>query len=119
MSRSAQFAADVEAYLIETGMAPAAFGKAAVNDPNFVGDIRNGRQPGLGLVDRVYQFMRAGDEPSDGSSTSEQRIPSGDNKADHTPGSSPDPKPASGVAHPQDHADADLSATDHRSGRAA
>jgi hypothetical protein len=49
----------VEAYLRHTGMQAANFGKASVNDPNFVLDLRAGkRQPRLSTMERVDQFMR-------------------------------------------------------------
>ncbi|HXJ59410.1 MAG TPA: hypothetical protein VNU68_22430 [Verrucomicrobiae bacterium] len=43
-------------------MTASAFGKAAVNDPNFVGDLRTGRKPNLGLVDRVHEFIKSQEE---------------------------------------------------------
>jgi len=59
MTLSEQFLADVEAFLSRSGMSPTTFGKEALGDPVFVFDLRNGRKPGLGSVDRVYDFMRA------------------------------------------------------------
>lgn len=59
MSISEQFSADVEAFLARSGMKPTVFGKEAVNDPNFVFDLRTGRNPGLSSVDKVYEFIRA------------------------------------------------------------
>lgn len=59
MSISDQFIADVEAFLARTGMTATAFGKETLNDPSFVPDLRGGRKPGLGSVDKVYEFMRA------------------------------------------------------------
>jgi hypothetical protein len=59
MKHSEQFVADVEAFLVSSGMTATAFGKDAVKDPNFVPDIKAGRSPSLGLVDKVYEFMRA------------------------------------------------------------
>ena len=62
MSQSEQFLAKIEAFLAAKKMKPSAFGKAAVGDPNFVGDIRNkDRQPSLGTVDRVNEFMASHD----------------------------------------------------------
>lgn len=49
--------AEVEDYLDRYGMKPTAFGKAAVGDPNFVFDLRAGREPRTGTVDRVRAFM--------------------------------------------------------------
>ena len=59
MMLSEQFAADVEAFLTRSGMTAAAFGREALNDPSFVMDLRRGRKPGLGSVDKVYEFIRA------------------------------------------------------------
>jgi len=42
-------------------MRPTAFGKAALNDPSFVRDLRAGRKPNLGVVDRVHEFIRQHD----------------------------------------------------------
>ena len=52
------FCAEVESYLKKTEVRPTAFGVAAVGDPSFVFDIREGRQPRLGMVDRVTTFIR-------------------------------------------------------------
>jgi hypothetical protein len=57
MSRSAVFLQQVETFLERTGMSPTAFGKAALNDPNFVFDLRCGRRPNLDLVDTIQAFM--------------------------------------------------------------
>jgi hypothetical protein len=51
------FLSDIDAFLERSGMAPSALGKAALNDPNFVADVRNGRMPNLGLVQRVQDFI--------------------------------------------------------------
>jgi len=59
MTHAEQFLADIEAFLERTGTTASAFGKSAVNDPNFVGDLREGRKPNLGLVDRVHEFMNS------------------------------------------------------------
>jgi hypothetical protein len=59
MTQSEKFISDIEAFLTRRGMSATAFGKTALNDPNFVGDLREGRQPSLGLVDRVYDFMKS------------------------------------------------------------
>lgn len=58
------FLAEVEAFLARTKMSASAFGHGAVNDPNFVGDLRKGRMPSLRLADEVHQFMRSHDEES-------------------------------------------------------
>ncbi len=61
MTHAEQFVADVEAFLNRSGMSQTAFGLAAVGDPSFVPDLRTGRKPGLGLVDRVHDFIKAKD----------------------------------------------------------
>jgi hypothetical protein len=38
-------------------MHPTAFGTAAVNDPNFVSDLEDGRSCSLRLVSRVTNFI--------------------------------------------------------------
>ena len=62
MTHAEQFLAEVEAFLERSNMTASAFGKAAVNDPNFVGDLRTGRKPNLGLVDRVHEFIKSQEE---------------------------------------------------------
>lgn len=60
MSTPAQtFIDEIDAFLKSSGMTASAFGRQAVNDPNFVGDIRKGRMPNLGLVARVQKFIEA------------------------------------------------------------
>lgn len=56
------FIAEIDAFLEESGMSPSAFGKAAVGDPSFVGDVKGGRMPGLRLVDKVSSFIKASRE---------------------------------------------------------
>lgn len=53
------FLAQVEAFLTDSGMSAAAFGRAATGDPNFVGDLRTGRSVSLRLHDKVSQYMAA------------------------------------------------------------
>lgn len=59
MSSAEQFLADLEEFLVETGMDPTSFGLRAMNDPRFVFDVRKGRQCSLRTVDRVRDFMSA------------------------------------------------------------
>lgn len=58
LTHAERFLKEIEAFLIRTGMKPAAFGKAALRDPSFVRDLRKGRQPSLGVVDRVQAFIK-------------------------------------------------------------
>ncbi len=52
-----QFIAEMEAFLAETGMSPTALGIEALKDPNFVFQVRQGRAPGICIVDKVLRFM--------------------------------------------------------------
>ena len=38
-------------------MTPTAFGKHAMNDPNFVHRLNDGRTPGLRTIERVHAFI--------------------------------------------------------------
>jgi len=67
MTHAEQFLSEVEAFLSRSGMSPTAFGKDALNDPNFVRDLRAGRLPGLGLVDRVHEFIREREQSAEAS----------------------------------------------------
>ncbi len=58
MSSDSPFLETVEAFLKNTGMSPTAFGKSAIGDPNFVLDLRRGREPRSRLVQRARDFMR-------------------------------------------------------------
>lgn len=49
----------IERFLRETGMPWTKFGRLAVRDPRFVGDLRNGRLPRPGVQARVTNFMNA------------------------------------------------------------
>lgn len=58
MTAPEEFQAEIEAFLARQQMAPTRFGREAVGDPNFVFQVRDGRMPGLRLVDRVRVFIR-------------------------------------------------------------
>jgi hypothetical protein len=62
MARSEQFLAEIEAFLRESGMTASFFGKGAVGDPNFVGDVRRGRKVHLDLVDQVDAYIKSARE---------------------------------------------------------
>lgn len=51
---------EIAVFREKADMTESAFGRAAINDPNFVGDLRAGRQPSLKLIDRVREFMQRG-----------------------------------------------------------
>lgn len=54
-----RFRDEVEAFLIETEMAPRRFGKDACNDSSFVFDLREGRrEPRWSTMETVREFMR-------------------------------------------------------------
>ena len=49
----------IRRYLARTGMAQTVFGRAAMNDPRFVDDLLNGRQPRPDTVARIDAFIAA------------------------------------------------------------
>lgn len=55
---------EIEAFLNRTGMSATAFGAKALNDPPFVQQLRDGRDPKMSTVDRIRDFM-ARDEYAD------------------------------------------------------
>lgn len=57
MNTDQVFLTDVERFLNASGMAPARFGKEALNDPNFIKGLRNGRSPSLRTVSKVMAFI--------------------------------------------------------------
>jgi hypothetical protein len=51
------FLAEIEAFLARERVPSSTFGRAAVGDPNFVRQLRDGRAPSLRLVDRARTYM--------------------------------------------------------------
>ena len=49
---------EIEAFLTRSGMSATAFGAKALNDPPFVQQLREGRDPKLSTAERVRAFMR-------------------------------------------------------------
>lgn len=49
----------IEKYLRRTNMPPTRFGREAVGDPRFVGDLRRGREPRAATVARVAAYLAA------------------------------------------------------------
>ncbi|MEP2987610.1 MAG: hypothetical protein ABJN65_16205 [Parasphingorhabdus sp.] len=47
----------IEKFLRETDMPWTKFGRLAVRDPRFVEDLRNGREPGQSVSQRVEDFI--------------------------------------------------------------
>jgi len=58
-SSTAAFLAEIEAFLAREHLAASTFGRAAVGDPSFVRELREGRAPSLRLVDRTRAYMAA------------------------------------------------------------
>ena len=50
---------NIEAYLNGTGMAPATFGRDVMGDPNFVFDLRSGRDYRSSTVRKIEDFIAA------------------------------------------------------------
>jgi hypothetical protein len=50
---------EIEGFLRRTGMPATKFGRLAVNDPRFVLDLRNGREPRSYTTARVIDFIAA------------------------------------------------------------
>lgn len=48
----------VEAFLVESSMPMTAFGRASVNDPRLVRDMRDGRDIGDDMAKRIDGFMQ-------------------------------------------------------------
>lgn len=59
MSSTEILLADIEAFLLRTGMKAADFGMLAVRDIAFVYRLRDGRDLRMSTADRVREFMRA------------------------------------------------------------
>lgn len=57
MTLRAEFLSEIEAFLLAQGMEASGFGRDALNDPNFVSDLRAGRAPNLRTIERLRQFM--------------------------------------------------------------
>jgi len=47
----------IERHLRNSGIAPTRFGRDAVNDPRFVLDLRNGREPRPATAERVSAYI--------------------------------------------------------------
>lgn len=49
---------EIEQYIARHGLSPTRFGRLAVKDPRFVEDLRSGRSPRRGTLERVSAYMR-------------------------------------------------------------
>jgi hypothetical protein len=52
----------IHRHLRHTGTSPTAFGRRVVNDPRFVHDLRNGREPRDTTEARVHAWLDAAEE---------------------------------------------------------
>ena len=52
--------AAIEAHCAKTGMAESTFGHVALNDPNFVRNLKDGREPRRKTVARAFDFILTG-----------------------------------------------------------
>jgi len=53
---------EIEVFRAKTGTTVTAFGLSATGDPNFIRDLKEGRVPGLRLIDHVRTFMQSRSE---------------------------------------------------------
>lgn len=49
----------IQRHLRRTGTPPTRFGREVVNDPRFVGDLRNGREPRAAITERVLTWLES------------------------------------------------------------
>lgn len=49
----------VERFLTRSRMPQTRFGRLAVGDPRLVGDLRNGREPGVAVTRKIEAFLAA------------------------------------------------------------
>jgi hypothetical protein len=47
----------IQRHLRRTGTSPTSFGRAVVNDPRFVADLRNGREVRAATAARVHAWL--------------------------------------------------------------
>jgi hypothetical protein len=47
----------IQRHLRESGTSATRFGRDVLGDPNFVGDLRNGREPRAGTVRQVLDYL--------------------------------------------------------------
>ena len=59
MTMQEAFTAEIDSFLAAHQLEPATFGRQALNDPNFVSDLRAGRSPNLRTIERVREFIAA------------------------------------------------------------
>lgn len=54
-----RFKAAVERHIVETGTTASGFGKKFARDPNFVFNLRQGREPRRAVRERILTAMQA------------------------------------------------------------
>lgn len=64
MLTTQEFTNRIENFLTSSGLTPTRFGREAVNDPNFVFELRKGRRPNLENVNRVLEYIRLNEAPA-------------------------------------------------------
>jgi len=52
----------IERFLRASGMPPTTFGRRAINDPQLIVDLRNGRQLRPGTVARIEAFISGAEQ---------------------------------------------------------
>ena len=52
--------AAIEAHCVKTGIKESTFGHVALNDPNFVRNLKDGREPRRKTVARAFEFILTG-----------------------------------------------------------
>ena len=58
-----QLLAEIDTFLSRTGMTETGFGIAVLNDPAWVGRLRQGMDPRIGTVDKCRLYMLAYKSP--------------------------------------------------------
>lgn len=53
----------IEVFLANTGMSATAFGQKALNDPPFVQQLRDGRDPKMSTAARCQEFIASWSQP--------------------------------------------------------
>lgn len=57
MDLLSSFKREIEEFLSKTETPPTSFGREVLGDPNFVFELREGRSPHIGTIDRVRAFI--------------------------------------------------------------
>lgn len=65
MTEAQSFLADIENFLVRTGMTPAAFGKRTANDGKFVDRLRRGGTVTLSTAERIRKWIAVNETPKE------------------------------------------------------